>query len=407
MAKPHSRQNMDSVLISATGYFPNIGGIENSLYYLSKSFSEKGYSVDLVSSNVFFDRSHHLPRVERSNKFRVLRYNYYIFGKMNAFSGYFNGFLLYRKLKNKKNYKLAVCRDHVTVLLCWLSGFRNIYYVLPGVVKYQSRFGLNKSKGLHKNSFRYLAYRYHHALQYIAVRLSKHNFVFSDEMEKQVSEALNYRMKLKRTTPGVDGDRFRPGNELERAKLRAVLSFNSNDVVLLGLGRFVKEKGYEFAIESISLLPENFHLVLVGSGTSVTDYERLVNRFNLGHRVKILSPTASAEKFYKMADIFLLPSIYEPFGQTLLEAQASGLPVVAFSNIVEGVNTATNDVVINSTSVLAKDLNVESLAECIQHASRKINTGYFDRHHISMYAKDRFSWESTVDDIVSVDNGHS
>jgi glycosyltransferase involved in cell wall biosynthesis len=123
--------------------------------------------------------------------------------------------------------------------------------------------------------------------------------------------------------------------------------------------------------------------------------------------VKILSPTASAEKFYKMADIFLLPSIYEPFGQTLLEAQASGLPVVAFSNIVEGVNTATNDVVINSTSVLAKDLNVESLAECIQHASRKINTGYFDRHHISMYAKDRFSWENTVDDIVSVDNGHS
>ena len=40
------------ILITSSRYFPNIGGVENSLYFLAMAFIEKGYEVDLVCSDV-------------------------------------------------------------------------------------------------------------------------------------------------------------------------------------------------------------------------------------------------------------------------------------------------------------------------------------------------------------------
>jgi glycosyltransferase involved in cell wall biosynthesis len=82
----------------------------------------------------------------------------------------------------------------------------------------------------------------------------------------------------------------------------------------------------------------------VGNGPLHKQVEKLA----LGdERILLPGKTDTPEEWYAAADLMLLPSLYEPFGQVLLEAMGSGCPPVAFIPTVPEVLTASDEIVEN------------------------------------------------------------
>jgi len=128
---------------------------------------------------------------------------------------------------------------------------------------------------------------------------------------------------------GVDVDRFHPANrDLYRAEMRARLGLNDADVAVLFVGNSWGRKGLHTAIEAISGPAQaDVRLVVVGDG--------MRDAFVRGRAAEVVeriifvgTEFGSIERFYAAADVFLLPTLYEPFGLVILEALASGLPTI-------------------------------------------------------------------------------
>lgn len=92
------------------------------------------------------------------------------------------------------------------------------------------------------------------------------------------------------------------------------------------LGQIAPHKGHDDAIEAMRDLGAGFRLLIAGKGDS--EYEASLKRKAAGLPVEFLG-FASLPEFFRLIDILIVPSWEEPFGIVLLEAMASGVPVIA------------------------------------------------------------------------------
>ena len=97
--------------------------------------------------------------------------------------------------------------------------------------------------------------------------------------------------------------------------------------MILFVGSGFERKGLKYLIKSVQHMKQkNWKLVLVGKG-KWEKYLSYASKDNL-EKITHLEPIDKIEKLYAAADFFILPSIYEPFGNANLEALASGLPII-------------------------------------------------------------------------------
>ncbi len=127
---------------------------------------------------------------------------------------------------------------------------------------------------------------------------------------------------------GVPLADFRPDAEA-RALKRKILQLREEEIAVLFVGSGWERKGLRFAIEAINSLGGNFRLFVAGRGRRVD-----------GRAVQRLGAVRDLPALYAAADIFLLPTLYDPFSNACLEALAAGLPVITtrdngFSEIIE------------------------------------------------------------------------
>jgi len=112
-----------------------------------------------------------------------------------------------------------------------------------------------------------------------------------------------------------------------------------HDRFLLAVSSLTPHKNYEMLITAFAQVVDNQHfadyrLTICGSIADNTTFERLnglVNRLRLRKHVQFLGHLSSAElvELYRQASLFVFPSKLETFGQPLVEAMASGLPIIA------------------------------------------------------------------------------
>ena len=127
---------------------------------------------------------------------------------------------------------------------------------------------------------------------------------------------------------GVDLTRFHPGNKnIHRENIRKELGIPKSFVLILFVGSGFERKGLKSLLQATQYFrSENWRLLIMGKG-KWNKYLQFAPE-NLREQVIYKEPVPDIEKYYSAADIFALPSIYEPFGNANLEALASGLPVI-------------------------------------------------------------------------------
>jgi glycosyltransferase involved in cell wall biosynthesis len=138
---------------------------------------------------------------------------------------------------------------------------------------------------------------------------------------------------------GVNAQRFAAGDGKDFRERHRI---PSSAFVILVMGRIDPQKNQRLAVRLLAELargPANPHLLLIGPVTN-PDYAAKVNAdieaMDLKDRVTLIPGIETHDpdlvNAYHAADVFLLPSIHEPFGIVILEAWAAGLPVIA-SNV--------------------------------------------------------------------------
>ncbi|MBI5426749.1 MAG: glycosyltransferase family 4 protein [Nitrospinae bacterium] len=128
---------------------------------------------------------------------------------------------------------------------------------------------------------------------------------------------------------GVSLEKFNPANRaLYGEAVREKFNVPKDALLLLFVGSGFERKGLEYLVRALEYLKGGeWRLLAVGKGDWAR-YLRWVPE-KVRDRIVCLAPVRDIEKYYAAGDVFVLPSIYEPFGNAYLEAMASGLPVVA------------------------------------------------------------------------------
>lgn len=133
--------------------------------------------------------------------------------------------------------------------------------------------------------------------------------------------------------PGLDGQVIENGIDLARFRDAKPVPRNSLDIgvgqrVVLMAGAFRPEKNHATMVRALSKLPSDYVLVLAGDGAERAVVTNLAKELHLEQRVRFLGVVRDIESLMRMADVYVLPSLFEGFGLSALEAVAAGVPVV-------------------------------------------------------------------------------
>jgi UDP-glucose:(heptosyl)LPS alpha-1,3-glucosyltransferase len=162
---------------------------------------------------------------------------------------------------------------------------------------------------------------------------------------------------------GVDLSRFqRASASPARAALRADLGVGPDEQVILFVGSGFERKGLRYLLEAVGRLRalRGLRLWVLGKGDS-RPLQGQAARLGIAEQVRFAGPVTDPERWMAAADLFALPTIYDPFSNACLEALASGLPVITTT-----ANGAAEIVEEGCTgSVLDDPSDVEGLASRI------------------------------------------
>lgn len=155
---------------------------------------------------------------------------------------------------------------------------------------------------------------------------------------------------------------------------------NTGSLVVLTMARFVEGKGVEEVVKSLSLLPANISLILAGDGPLKKSIRSRVEQLGLTGRVKFTGWVTGEEKkkLLEEADIFCLPSTYDVFPMTMVEAMAFGVPVVAVA--WGGIPDVVPD---GRSGVLVESVTPAEIANAITQLMQN-----HDRAQIAVYSKE-------------------
>jgi UDP-glucose:(heptosyl)LPS alpha-1,3-glucosyltransferase len=160
----------------------------------------------------------------------------------------------------------------------------------------------------------------------------------SQMVKNEIVKVYHYPAdKIDIVRTGVPMEKFRFDAAL-REKSRNDLKLKPDETALLFAGSGWERKGLRFAIEAFELCRDRHLRMLVAGRGDQRGYRP--KRFFTEEPVRFLGEVADLRSIYAAADIFILPSIYDPFSNACLEALASGLPVITtrdngFSEIIE------------------------------------------------------------------------
>jgi N-acetyl-alpha-D-glucosaminyl L-malate synthase BshA len=204
----------------------------------------------------------------------------------------------------------------------------------------------------------YLPWLFKKPISRLVLRNADAAIALTQDMKREMQKIWNRDIFV--IPNGIDLERF---DNLPRDEMRAKLQATADDRLILFVGRFRPEKGVKYLIKAMAILrqsDQSARLLLVGEGPEEESLKRLVRKLNLESYLEFVGQIQNEEvpRYMAAADILVLPSLSESFGIVVLEAMASGLPVVATR--VGGLPEIIED---GRNGFLVKPKNSEQIAE--------------------------------------------
>jgi L-malate glycosyltransferase len=301
-------------------YPPLGGGAANATAYILREYSTlENLEVDLVTSSI--DENFHEEKIGKN----VTIYKIPI-GKNSANLHYqsqkdillytWRAFFFARKLCRRNNYALShsfftLPCGLISLILRQISGLSYVVSLrgsdVPG---YSDRFPLI----------------YFFLRPIFRLIWKKAEAVVSNsEGLRELALKTNRSQEISIIYNRIDTEKFLPASSDQPKK---------DFVITPGASRITARKGLNFLVEAVSILApkyENIRLKIMGDGNERENLEKLVEKLKLKDKIQFLGriPREKTPAYYQEASVFVLPSLNEGMSNAMLEALASGLPILA------------------------------------------------------------------------------
>lgn len=383
------------VLLLNRSYYPHVGGIENSLYYLSRELKRQGHTVCVFTQKIAQDGA---PREEFADIVTYPRY------RLARWKLPFAPHAEYRRvmkdiaaLRESLAADLVICRDPMLGL-----AYRAIFpdarlvYIPAVVIKYYNK-GIRPAKtvvGFIKEVLRFCQLSVEARQQKRVMQAAEKVVVFSENVKEQLARGrLCDLEKVAVRRPGV-ADKF--------ADLAPAMV---TEPIFVFVGRLCNEKNLFMLLDAFAAVdcPEK-RLLIVGDGDQRAALEKRAADLAIAEQVTFTGATNTPEDYYRQAACFVLPSTYESYGQVMAEAMTCGLPVIGFPTVAGKTLTAVEELVREGeTGWICEGFGVQPLADAMEHAVACMKQGELPAVQAACrgYAAEAFSWTALVKECLS------
>lgn len=158
---------------------------------------------------------------------------------------------------------------------------------------------------------------------------------------------------------GIDTKRFKNSNS--RDVYRRLLGLKQGQIGLLAVGDLIQRKNHQAILRALAQLDDRFKLIICGTGVEENNLKVLARSLGLQESISFLGFRNDIDKIMNACDVFVFPSIHEGLPVSVMEAMASGLPVVASD--IRGI--APDLIQDGQTGLLVKDADPSELSRAI------------------------------------------
>ena len=348
-------------------FYPSTGGIENYLYYASKTLLKMGHEPTILCSQ----HQPNLPAKEIYEGIKIIRHPYYYLPPI-PFAP-INPIYYVRKLQkflenNSANYDVIWSRYFYEAYASGkaFKGEIPIIFIQAAIATTLIKIAASNTNLISKIYVKSI-YPQHYFIEKKAIEMSDKVVVLSHSRMSEICDFYNLsNQKFEVIPPGVDLDIFKP-SEKDKTLLKE-LSLPDISKIILTVCRLSHEKNLEMLIRAFDKInSKDTYLVIVGDGFERTYLEQLVKQLNLTNKTRFVGNRKDIVRFYSIADVFVLPSTYEGFGQVFLEAMASRVPCIGLKPDYPNVMVACDEIVRDGrTGYLADSYSIDDLTEKIE-----------------------------------------
>ncbi len=359
------------ILLLNYEFFPIGGGGSTVTKFLAEELAKKGNDVNLITSKYKNLKNYEVINNVKIHRVRVVRKYRDRASIFEMFTYIISAFFYSRRFVKKE--KPDIMHAFFVVPSGAVAYFLHKLYKIPYIIY----LGGSDVPGVDKD-------RYGIIYNIVApfIRLIWRNASFTIAASKGLkgyARSIDKKVPLTVIPNGVDLNRFRP--QVRKKK---------NIIKLLAIGRLIPRKGFQYIIEAlpevINKSNKNFELQIIGSGPYQEDLHRLVKRNQIENKVKFLGLVEydNLIKYYRNADILINSSYGEGMPLVVLEAMATGLPIIAtrVPGNEELVKNNYNGFIVRPKDskelahALIKMLNNDTLRERMSRNSLKIIKNY-------------------------------
>jgi UDP-glucose:(heptosyl)LPS alpha-1,3-glucosyltransferase len=164
---------------------------------------------------------------------------------------------------------------------------------------------------------------------------------------------------------GVDTEHFHPRAKNHRSEVRTRLGISNEQPVFLFVGSGFERKGAGRVVSALKKLPEQAIALIIGDDKHRVRYEKQASDLGLEQQIRFLGKKSDVLPYYGAADAFVLPTLYDPFPNVILEAMASGLPIITStkSGGSEFIQAGENGFVCDALDIVGLSVSMKKLMD--------------------------------------------
>ena len=359
------------------------GGSIEVVYQLSKALAQRGHEVSIYTSDIELDQQYISSLSEvKSHAFHKW---------LTAANLQFTPGIINASKKELEKFDVIHMHNYRTFQNIVVHHYAKKYSV-PYVLQAHGSAGTYFTRGNLKKVYDILG-------GYNILRNANKLIAVSPGEVEQYEKLGIAREKIEIIPNGINPNEF--DNLPPRGEFREQYNLSDNEKLILYLGRIHQVKGIDLLVKSFINLPENLgkvRLVIAGPDDGyLSSLKKLSNDLNLNEKIIFTGPLYKERKFeaYVAADVYVLPSVYEIFGITVLEACACGTPVIVTdrcgaANIVDGV----------AGNVVSYDSNELANAILFMLSDDKISREFSKNGRALV--RDKFNWSRIAEQIENI-----